>query len=90
AKVIQDFAKGRENFAVKGALLGKTPITSAQVAALANLPPKEVVLGQVLGAIQAPASQVVGVVASGIRQVLNVLQAYVDKLEGKSPAAQAA
>ncbi len=90
AKAIQDFAKGRENFAVKGGLLGKSPITPAQVAALANLPPKEVVLGQVLGAIQAPASQVVGVVASGIRQVLNVLQAYVDKLEGKSPAAQAA
>lgn len=90
AKAIQDFAKGRENFVVKGGLLGKTPITPAQVAALASLPPKEVILGQVLGAIQAPASQVVGVVASGIRQVLNVLQAYVDKLEGKSPAAQTA
>lgn len=90
AKVIQDFAKGRENFVVKGGLLGRSPVTAAQIAALANLPPKEVVLGQVLGTIQAPASQVVGVVASGIRQVLNVLQAYVDKLEGKSPAAQAA
>jgi hypothetical protein len=73
----------------RGGLLGKTPITPAQVTALANLPPKETVLGQVLGTINAPASQVVGVVASGIRQVLNVLQAYVDKLEGKT-APQAA
>lgn len=89
AKVLQDFAKGHEKFAVKGGLLGKTPITAAQVNALASLPPKETVLAQVLGTIHAPASQVVGVVASGIRQVLNVLQAYVDKLEGKT-APQAA
>ncbi|HEC35226.1 MAG TPA: hypothetical protein ENI39_01680 [Anaerolineae bacterium] len=61
-----------------------------QVKALANLPPREVLLAQVLGTINAPASQVAGVVASGIRQVLNVLQAYVDKLEGQSPAPQAA
>ncbi len=89
AKVVLEFSKGHERFAIKGGLLGKTPITAAQVNALANLPPKETVLAQVLGTINAPASQVVGVVASGIRQVLNVLQAYVDKLEGKT-APQAA
>ncbi len=89
AKVVQEFAKGREKFAVKGGVLGRTPITPAQIAALASLPPREVVLAQVLGAMNAPASQVVGVIASGIRQVLNVLQAYVDKLEGKT-APQAA
>jgi large subunit ribosomal protein L10 len=83
AKIVQDFAKGKENFAVKGGLLGATPITAEQVMSLANLPPKEVLLAKVLGTINAPASQVAGVVTSGIRQVLNVLQAYVDKLEGK-------
>jgi large subunit ribosomal protein L10 len=48
---------------------------------IADLPSREVLLAQVLGTINAPASQVAGVVASGIRQVLNVLQAYVDKLQ---------
>lgn len=89
AKIVQDFAKGKENFAVKGGLLGATPITAEQVMSLANLPPKEVLLAKVLGTINAPASQVAGVVTSGIRQVLNVLQAYVEKLEGKA-APQAA
>ncbi|MCS7178305.1 MAG: 50S ribosomal protein L10 [Anaerolineae bacterium] len=84
AKVVQEFAKGHEKFSVKGGLLGKTPITAAQVNALATLPPREVLLARVLGALHAPASQVAGVVASGIRQVLNVLQAYVEKLEGKT------
>lgn len=89
AKVIQDFAKDRENFAVKGGLLGAVPITAEQVMSLANLPPKEVLLAKILGTINAPASQVAGVITGGIRQVLNVLQAYVDKLEGKA-APQAA
>lgn len=89
AKIVQDFAKGKEKFAVKGGLLGATPITAEQVMSLANLPPREVLLAKVLGTINAPASQVAGVVTSGIRQVLNVLQAYVEKLEGKA-APQAA
>lgn len=89
AKIVQDFAKSKENFAVKGGLLDTIPITPEQVMSLANLPPKEVLLARVLGTINVPASQVAGMVTSGIRQVLNVLQAYVDKLEGKT-APQAA
>jgi large subunit ribosomal protein L10 len=56
-------------------------ISAEQVRTIAALPPRDVLLGQVLGTINAPASQIAGVVASGIRQVLNVVQAYVDKLE---------
>ena len=41
----------------------------------------EVLLSQVLRTINAPATQAAGVVASGIQQILNVVQAYVDKLE---------
>lgn len=90
AKVIRDFAKESEFLIVKGGLLGESVMSAEQVKALAGLPSREVLLAQVLGTIQAPASQVAGVVANGIRQVLNVLQAYVDKMEGNSPAPQAA
>jgi len=89
-KVLCDFAKETESLSIKGGLLETSVMLAEQVKALANLPPREVLLAQVLGTINAPASQVAGVVASGIRQVLNVLQAYVDKLEGQSPAPQAA
>jgi large subunit ribosomal protein L10 len=61
-----------------------------QVRAIADLPSKEVLLGQVLGTINAPASQMVGVVASGVRQILNVLQAHVEKLEESGGASSAA
>lgn len=91
AKVLTDAAKDLETLHIKGGVLDKAVIEAAQVRALASLPSREVLFAQALGTINAPATQVVGVVASGIRQVLNVLQAYVDKLEaGPEQAAEPA
>ena len=63
-------------------------MTGSQVRTLAGLPPRDVLLAQVLGTMNAPASRAAGVLAAGIRQVLNVLQAYVDKLQGSGPSAE--
>ena len=90
AKVFIDAAKDMGTLRIKGGMIGPSVIEAGQVRVIANLPSKEVLLGQVLGTINAPASQVVGVVASGIRQILNVLQAHVDKLEELGGASSAA
>lgn len=90
AKVLNDFAKDVPALVIKGALMGNDLLSADKVVTLAKLPTLDVLLAQVLGTVNAPATQAVGVVASGIRQVLNVLQAYVDKLEGSTPAPQAA
>lgn len=81
AKALMDAAKNLETLRIKGGLVEASVMTAEQVRALADLPPREVLLAQVLGTINVPASRVAGVVASGMRQVLNVLQAYVDKLQ---------
>jgi large subunit ribosomal protein L10 len=81
AKALADAAKNLETLRIKGGLTGTSVIEEEQVRTIAELPPREVLLAQVLGTINAPASRVTSVVASGIRQILNVLQAYVDKLE---------
>jgi len=86
AKALTEAAKNLETLRIKGGLVGTSTITEEQVRAIANLPPRDVLLAHVLGTISAPASQVAGVVASGIRQVLNVLQAYVDKLQESGSA----
>jgi large subunit ribosomal protein L10 len=88
AKAFTDTAKEMEALKIKGGLIGASPVTPTQVNVVADLPPREVLLAQVLGTINAPASQVVGVIASGIRQVMNVLQAYVDKLQEAGGAAE--
>jgi large subunit ribosomal protein L10 len=90
AKVLSDFAKDVPALVIKGALLGSSVLSADKVATLAELPTLDVLLAQVLGTINTPATQAAGVVAGGIRQVLNVLQAYVDKLEGSTRAPQAA
>ena len=81
AKVLTDAAKNLETLHIKGGLVGASVVEAEQVRAIANLPPREILLAQVLGAINAPASQVASVVAGGIRQILNVLQAHVDQLQ---------
>lgn len=84
AKLFLDFTKEvtEEHFRVKGGVMEGRFLAQAQAQALADLPSRAVLLSHVLRTINAPATQMVGVVAGGIRQVLNVLQAYVDKLEG--------
>ena len=96
AKVFADAAKAYSTFELKGGLIGDSVLNIDQAKTIAGLPPREILFGQVLGTINAPASQVTGVIASGIRQILNVVQAYVDKLEeasgsvGMEPAAESA
>lgn len=84
-KVLMTVVKEMENqpgsLEFRGGVLGPSVIKAEDMRAVADLPSRDVLLAQELGTINAPASQVTGVVASGIRQVLNVLQAYVDKLD---------
>lgn len=83
AKLFRDYVKEVEEgkFKVKGAIMEGRVLSPQETQVLADLPSREVLLSTVLRTINAPATQVAGVVASGIRQILNVVQAYVDKLE---------
>ncbi len=90
AKVLTGIAKDSEFVKVKGALLGNNVLGPKDVEALAELPPLPVVRGQLLGMLSTPASRLVGVVASGVRQVVNVVKAYADKDSAGAEAPAAA
>jgi large subunit ribosomal protein L10 len=85
AKALNDFLKDKE-VKVKGAIMGGSIMRGAEAAALANLPSREQLFGRLLGTINAPATQVAGVVASGIRQVLYLLKARAEQLEKQGAA----
>lgn len=85
AKAINDFLKDRP-VKVRGAIMGQSVLRDAETAALANLPTREQALGRLLGTINAPATQIAGVVASGIRQVLYLLKARAEQLEKQGAA----
>jgi large subunit ribosomal protein L10 len=79
AKVMTDFAKTAEFLKVKGGYLEQRPMSTAQVTALAELPPLPVMRAQLLGIISAPASKLVRTLAEPARQVAAVLKSYADK-----------
>ncbi len=90
AKLFREFARSveEERFVVKGGLMEERIFGPDEAAAVADLPTREELMSQVLRTINAPATQMAGVVAGGIRQVVNVIKAYADKLEeaGGGPA----
>ena len=87
AKVLVDYSKESKTLVIKGGLLGDRIISADQVTALAELPPREVLLAQVLGTIQAPASGVARALAGSIRGILYVLKARVEQLEKQASQA---
>ncbi len=81
AKALTAYAKDNEFVKVKGALLGAQVLTTKDVSSLAALPPLPVVRSQLLGLLSAPASRLTGVVAGGVRNIVNVVKAYSEKEE---------
>lgn len=81
AKVLKDFAKKNDNLELRGGLFGDELLTPDQVDALAEMPSLDELRAQLVGLISAPARNVASVVASGVRQVVNVIDAYSKKEE---------
>lgn len=79
AKVLVDQAKANDKLKIVGGMLGSRPLTPAEVEALATLPTLDQLRAQILGLIGAPAQGIVSAVANGVRQVVNVLDAYAKK-----------
>jgi large subunit ribosomal protein L10 len=81
AKVVKNFAKEFERPAVKGGLLDGEILDKAQVAALADLPPREVLLGILLGVINQPATMLARVLNEPGASLARVVKA---KHEGEA------
>ena len=82
AQVLAKFAKEHEALKLTGGIdaVG-TLLAEADVTALASLPTKEQLRGQLVGTIAAPLSGFVNVLAGNVRGVLNVLNARAEALE---------
>lgn len=81
AKALVDFAKEVEDLKLTGAILGTQFLDAAGVQALADLPPRDVLLAQMLGAVQGPLSSLVGLVTAPLRELVQVLQARSEQAQ---------
>ena len=79
AKALTEATKGKEFVKVKGGFMGGQALTSAQVKALAEMPPLPVVRAQLLGVLQAPAGKLVRTIAEPARGLAAVIKAFSER-----------
>lgn len=80
AKILSEFVKTQPQLEIKVGLVQGRVASPDEIKALATMPSKEVLVAQILGGIQAPAQELAGVLVSGLRQIVGVIQARADQL----------
>jgi large subunit ribosomal protein L10 len=80
-KVAVEFAKANERFVILGGAMGKTPLDSDGIKALAALPSLDELRAKMIGLIQAPATKLAQLLNAPGAQLARVVQAYADKGE---------
>ena len=81
AKVLNDFAKANERFVIKAGGLPNSVISAKEVAALANMPSREVLLATLLGTMQAPVAKFVQTLNEVPGRFVRTLAAVRDRKE---------
>jgi large subunit ribosomal protein L10 len=89
AKTFVDYAKAEEKFSIKGGILDKHILSAADVEALASLPSLDQLRAQIIGLINGPSQGIVSALANGVRQVINVVDAYAKQEESVEAEVQA-
>lgn len=79
AKILSDFAKANDKLQIKAGVLDKKVLTPDNVKALADIPPREVLLSMVLRGMQGPISGLVNVLQGNIRNLVYALAAIQEK-----------
>ncbi len=85
AKVLTDFATKNKKLHIKGGYFGGKFFDTKGVEAISKLPSKEQLIAEVLGAIAAPLSNLVGVVEALYADPIRVIGAVADKVAEGSP-----
>jgi large subunit ribosomal protein L10 len=83
AKVLKEYAaeKTQKAFILKGGLLGKAVLNASQIQALADLPSKEVLIGQVVRTVAAPLSGLLTVLSGTMRGFVSCLDQIKEQKE---------
>ncbi len=88
AKVLFDYANSHKCFSVKGGFLSGRVFDAKEIEVLSKLPPRDVLIAQVIGTIAAPLSGLVGVIDALVAGPIRTVYAVADKL-GAAPAEEA-
>ncbi|SME87962.1 50S ribosomal protein L10 [Pseudobacteriovorax antillogorgiicola] len=78
-KTVLEFAKGNPNLKVTAGHMEGSVVNTDELKAIADLPSKEVLLGQIVGSLVAPHRGLLGVLNGVSRNLVQVINAIKDK-----------
>jgi large subunit ribosomal protein L10 len=79
AKTLRDFGRTNAALVVKGGLLGTNVLDAANVTALADVAPREVLLARLAGGFQAPMVKAAGLFSAFTRNMAYGIKALIDQ-----------
>ena len=88
AKALRDFARTNANLVVKGGILGPRILSTSEIEALADVPPRDQLLARLAGGFQAPLTKAAGLFQAFTRNFAYGLKAYVDQRVEAGEAAE--
>ena len=86
AKALRDFGKTNAALVVKGGLLGVKVLTPADMTALADVAPRDVLLARLASGFQAPLVKAAGLFQAFTRNMAYGVKALIDQRASESPA----
>jgi large subunit ribosomal protein L10 len=90
AKALRDFGRTNPALVIKGGLLGARVLNEAEMRALADIEPREVLLARLAGGFQAPLTRAAGLFQAFTRNFAYGLKAYIDQRDDGTAEAPAA
>jgi len=79
AKALRDFARTNPNLVIKGGILGPRLLSSRDIEALADVPPREQLLARLAGGFQAPMVKAAGLFQAFTRNMAYGVKALIDQ-----------
>jgi large subunit ribosomal protein L10 len=79
AKALRDFSRANPLLVIKGGLADGSLLSSGDLAALADLPPREVLLARLAGALAAPMQQMAGLLPALPRNMAYGISALIEQ-----------
>ena len=79
ARALRDFSRAHPELVVKGGLLGQSVLSASDAGALADIPPRPVLLSRMASGLAAPLTQLAGLIQALPRNFAYGLKALVDQ-----------
>ena len=89
AKALRDFSRANPHLVIKGGLADGSLLTQSDLAALADLPPRDLLLARLAGALAAPMQQMAGLLQALPRNLAYGISALIEEREDGGEAAEA-